>query len=440
MHLLRPAFLWLLSKEWHELLAARAWWLFLLLMGPLVGVSFISAVNTYAEASGLNGTSAGVGEAFSPLVGIWAPTFSACELAAAFLLPFVVIRLVAGDRQSGALKIELQHSMPSFTRVAAKCLVLFTGWLISLLAPMSAVLLWKIYGGSIYLPELATVATGHLFNAGITISLASAAAALSEHPATAAILTLTITIGSWIIDFIAAVHGGFWATIAGYTPTALVAQFQHGLIRLDVALIALVLTLAGLALAAIWLRLGIAPPRRVYESMALAATAGLALSLCTLTNASWDLSENRMNSFSRTEEQALHQIHLPVGIEVHLAPEDPRRTDLERRTLSKLRRLLPTLKVQYVAATSIGLFEQASEHYGEIRYDVDGRSAVSRVTTPEGVLEVIFSLAHISPPDSDDEFRGHPLAASPKGAGAFFYGIWPCLIAATGLLAKWRKK
>ena len=71
-------------------------------MGPLVGVSFISAVRTYAEVSGLNGTAAGVGEAFSPLIGVWAPTFSACELAAVFLLPFVAIRLVAGDRQSGA--------------------------------------------------------------------------------------------------------------------------------------------------------------------------------------------------------------------------------------------------------------------------------------------------------------------------------------------------
>ena len=101
----------LLGKEWRELMASRAWWVLLLVMGPLVGVSFISAVRTYAEASGLNGTAVGVGEAFSPLVGIWAPTFSACELAAAFLLPFVAIRLVSGDRQSGALKIELQHPM-----------------------------------------------------------------------------------------------------------------------------------------------------------------------------------------------------------------------------------------------------------------------------------------------------------------------------------------
>ena len=79
-------------------------------MGPLVGVSFIGAVRTYAEVSGLNGTSAGVGEALAPLSGVWAPTFSACELVAVFLLPFVAIRMVAGDRQSGALKLELSRA------------------------------------------------------------------------------------------------------------------------------------------------------------------------------------------------------------------------------------------------------------------------------------------------------------------------------------------
>jgi hypothetical protein len=112
------AFAFLLDKEYRELMSSRAWWVLLLAMGPLVGVTFISSVRTYAEASGFNGTAAGVGEAFSPLVGVWAPTFSACELAAAFLLPFVGIRLVSGDRQSGALKLELQHQMSAFTRIA----------------------------------------------------------------------------------------------------------------------------------------------------------------------------------------------------------------------------------------------------------------------------------------------------------------------------------
>src|SRR5260370_4249641 len=82
----RPAFLWLLNKECRELIASRAWWVLLLVMGPLVGVSFISAVRTYAEVSGLNGTSSGVGQALSPLTGAWAPAFSSYELAACVLL------------------------------------------------------------------------------------------------------------------------------------------------------------------------------------------------------------------------------------------------------------------------------------------------------------------------------------------------------------------
>src|ERR1700741_167497 len=127
----RSSFSWLVEKEVRELIAARSWWLMLLLMGPLVGVSFIGAVRTYGEASGLNGTAAGVGEAFSPLVGVWAPTFSACELAAAFLLPFVAIRQVSGDRQSGALKLEMQHPMATGWRVAAKAVVLFVGWVLA---------------------------------------------------------------------------------------------------------------------------------------------------------------------------------------------------------------------------------------------------------------------------------------------------------------------
>jgi len=91
------SFRWLVVKEYRELMASRAWWVLLLAMGPLVGVTFISAVRTYGEASGLNGTTAGVGEAFSPLVGIWAPTFSACEVAAVF--PVAVCRDPIGFRR-----------------------------------------------------------------------------------------------------------------------------------------------------------------------------------------------------------------------------------------------------------------------------------------------------------------------------------------------------
>ena len=359
---------WLLAKEWRELMSAWAWWVMLLLIGPLVGVSFISAVRTYGELSGVGGTAAGVGEAFSPLVGIWAPTFSACELAAAFLLPFVAIRLVSGDRQSGAAKLELQHPMPPFARTSAKALVLFAGWIIASIAPLLAILLWRIYGGALYVPELATVALGHLLNAGLTIALAAAAAALTEHPSTAAIVTLAVTVGTWILNFVAAINGGVWQRAAGYTPTAMVAEFQHGLVRLDVVLIASTLILFGLALATVWMRLGVAIRRRLNESLALAAIAAAAIVAFAMITISWDLSEGRENSFAESDAAALQSIRDPLRIEVHLAPEDPRRFDLEHRALSKLRRVLPRLQVQFISATSTGLFEQTAPQYGEIWY------------------------------------------------------------------------
>ena len=415
-------------------MASRAWWAMLVAIGPLVGVSFISAVTTYGELSGVGGTAQGVGEAFSPLVGIWAPTFSACELAAAFLLPFVAIKLVASDAQSGALKIELQHSSSSTVRVTAKALVLFIGWLIASIAPLLSIALWVSYGGTVYAPEVGAVLLGHLLNAGLTIALGAAAAAMTEHPSTAAILTLTVTVGTWILNFIAAVNGGIWERAAGYTPTAMVAEFQRGLIRADVLLIAIGLAVFGLGVSAIWLRIGQPIARRIRESAALAVAIAAFVVGCTFISASVDLSEARANSFSEADEAALKQIHDPIRIEAHLAPEDPRRFDLNHRALGKLKRVLPATEVTFISSTTIGMFEQTSEHYGEVWYEIGGRRAMSRITTAEAVLETIYDLAKISPPveSDDDVFRGHPLAARPSGAAMVFYGAWPaaCLAAA----------
>ena len=436
----KSPFLWLLEKECRELMVSRSWWVLLVVMGPLVGVSFIAAVRTYAEVSGLNGTSAGVGEALAPLIGVWAPTFSACELAAVFLLPFVAIRMVAADRQSGALKLELQQGMPPLARMSAKALVLFAGWMVAMLPPLSAVVLWKLYGGTLYAPELLTLLVGHMLNAGLTIALAAAMSSVTEHPSTAAILTLSVTVGTWILDIFGAVQGGLLERAAGYIPAALVSQFEHGLWRLDTTLIAAVLITAGFSLAAIWMRLGVAVKRRSYESAALGLLASGAIFACAFVTPSWDNSENRGNSFPEADERALLRIHAPLRIDVHLAPEDGRRMELERQALAKLRRAMPKVQVRYLSATSAGLFEQTAAGYGEIWYDLGGRRTMSRVTTAEGVLESIYSLANVTPPAEKDEsvFRGHPLATPAKGAGTLFYGVWPGIFLAGGILVRRR--
>ena len=407
-------------------------------MGPLVGVSFISAVRTYAEVSGLNGTSAGVGEALSPLIGVWAPTFSACELAAVFLLPFVAIRLVAGDRQSGALKLELQQGMSPFARITAKALVLLAGWLVAMLPPLSAILLWKSYGGTVYAPELVTLAFGHLLNAGLTIGLAAAMSSVTEHPSTAAILTLSVTVGTWIVSFFGAVQGGWWERAAGYTPAAIVAEFQHGLLRLDTVLIALVRDAGGLASpAAIWMRLGTDVSRRANRPVS-ACSRRLHLRMHFL-HASWDTSEARGNSFSEGDERAIRQIHAPLRIEAHLAPEDPRRIDLEHHALSKLRRIMPAS-----GAVCVGLVDRAfrTDHRRVRRdlvrpgrppndepHDDGGRCARSDLTR--------WPASRRLPKRRDDLSRasaGRPA----NGAGIVFYAVWPALFLVSGFIVRRR--
>lgn len=427
----RSAFAWLVAKDWRELWSARAWWLMLVVTGPLVGMSFINAMQNYAEMSGYNGTSFGVGEAFSPLVGIWAPTFSAYELIAAFLFPFVVIRLVAADSPSGVLKIELQQRLRPWVRIASKTLVLSAAWAVACVPMLLAAALWEWHGGHTYVPEVLTVVAGHGLNALLTIAIGSAAASAAEHPSTAAIIALTVTVGTWIVSFFAALHGGWWERVSAFTQPALVAQFQHGLIRLDVLLAVLVLTLLGLAVGAAWSDLGETVARRLAITSALIAGASALVALATLARPTADLSENRQNSFAEVDEEALGQITGPLRIEAHFAPEDGRRGELERRALSKLRRVMPDLTVEYVSRTSVGMFEQNTEHYGEVIYSYAGRTDVSRIVTAEGVLEAIYRVTGLTPPaeDESDAFRGYPLPVPPRGAAWIFYGAWPALIA-----------
>jgi len=434
------AWQWLLKKEWRELMTSRSWWVMLALIGPLVGVTFIKAVRSYAEASGQGGSAAGLADALFPLDGVVAPTFSAYEIAASFLLPFVAIRAIAGDRSSGALKLELQQGMAPVSMVALKALVLTVGWLLAGIPIIVAGILWTSYGGSLHWPEIGSLALGHLLNAAIVIALATAAASLSEHPSTAAILVLAVTVGTWVLGFVAAFSGGIWEQIASYTPSEMLQAFRRGLLRLNLVLAAVAIIAGSLVLAAVWMRLGMPLWRKVAESFVIVSVAGVLAFAASFARPSWDVSENERNSFPERHAALLSKITAPLRIEAYLAAEDPRRFDLELQTFSKLRRTMPDVIVNYVSSTATGLFEQAKERYGEIWYDLGGKRIVGRATTTDAVLDAIYELAGIQPPQ-EGEFghRGHPLAAEPVGAVALFYIIWPLVVLGLGFFFQRRR-
>jgi hypothetical protein len=93
---------------------------------------------------------------------------------------------------------------------------------------------------------------------------------------------------------------------------------------------------------------------------------------------------------------------------------------------------------KYAATSRTGLFESGNDHYGEIWYELAGQRVVERSTIEEVVLDQIYTLAHVNPPDrsSDDGFPGYPLSVPPKNAAALFYFIWPLLVILTWWLSR----
>ena len=421
-----PRVLLLVGKEFRELLASRAFWLLLLMIGPLVGHSFITAIDLYAEASGVGGAPAALPQGLSPLDGVLVPTFGAYDIAATFLFPFVAIRLIAGEKDSGALKLALQFPAGAGVQLAAKGVALLAGWLLALTAGMLAVVLWQFYGGHLYAAETLNLLLGHLTHAFLISGVAVAAASLTENASSAAIVTLSFTVGTWALDFVAVGRGGLLEELAKYTPVATLRRFEQGLLDLGTVIVLLVLAIGGFALAASWIRISNGWKSRAFATSVILIVVVVASIGGAKVRSSWDVSEDRRNSFSPADELALRQIREPLRITVYLSPEDPRLTDLQRSILSKLRRSLPRVEVDQAAGGRTGLFEASDERYGEVWYDIGGRRAMSRSTTEPIVLEEIYRLAEIAPPErvSESEYSGYPLATRPTAAALIFYAIW----------------
>ena len=422
---------WLVRKEFREVAAARSYWLLLLVVGALVGHAFMTSTDLYAEASGIAGGGSALSAGLRPLEGIIVPTFGAYDLAATLLFPFVVIRLVASERQTGELFLTLQSPTPLWATVAAKGFALLVAWLAAMLAGVMALVLWRGMGGHLDAAETATVLLGHVLRGSLTIGIAAAAAALSASAASAAIVALTITLGTWALEYVGAARGGFIGAAAEYTPSAALRVFEHGELRLSTALVLLSLSVGGLVIATVGLNDGRSIRARairgVVALVGVAAVCGAAAQL----RASRDVSEDRRNSFPRGDEAVLRSIDAPLKVTVYLAAEDPRLVDLERDVLSKLQRTMRRVDVTYAAGSRSGLFERPADHYGEVWYELNGRREMTRSGTPEIVLETIYRLAGVSAPNeiADAAYSGYPLRARSQSAPWVFFGLWPLLVA-----------
>src|ERR1700731_2790947 len=140
---LRP----LLTKELREVLDGRALWTMLLLLCPLVGYSFFQATALYSEASAAAQDAPAMASGLSPLDGVLVPTFGAFYVAVTLLFPFVAIRVLGREKETGALRLLVQLPYRTASLVGAKLVAVLAAWVLSSVPAFSAVALWSVFGG-----------------------------------------------------------------------------------------------------------------------------------------------------------------------------------------------------------------------------------------------------------------------------------------------------
>jgi len=431
---LRP----LLVKELWEILSGRALWTMLLLMCPLVGYSFFQAVSLYGEASTAGLQSPLLANSLSPLDGVLVPTLGASYVAVTLLFPFVAIRVLGLEKESGALRLQVQMPYRSSTLITAKLAAVLAAWVLSSVPALSALAIWRLFGGHLSAPETLNVLLGHLLYGLLVGAIALFAASVSESAATAAIVTLAFTIGSWVLDFTVAGHPGLLEWVASLSLTQVLRTFEQGLLSVGLVVGIGAAVCGFAALATVWLPPGVHVRNKLLRSIVCVLIAVIVLGLATQVRVSIDVTEDQRNSFPAADQRALASLAEPLVVTVHLAPEDPRYADLQRNVLAKLERVLPNMSVGLAGGRQSLAANAGDDRYGEVEYAYGGRSDISRSTSPREILPLLYGLAGVSrpAPAPGGDYPGYPLIVRGEVALLWFFGGLPLGIA----LVWWRSR
>jgi len=428
----------LLTKELAEICSGRALWTMLLLVCPLVGYSFIQAVSLYSEASVAALQSPVLATSLSPLDGILVPTFGSFYVAVTLLFPFVAIRVLGQEKETGALRLLIQFPYRASTLIFAKLCAVLAAWALVSVPAVSALAVWTVMGGHLAPLETLNLLFGHLLYGLLVGAIALFSATISESPATAAIIALAITIGSWVLDFTLAGRSGLSAWVAQLSLTQTLRPFEQGMLSGGLVLGVVSVVCGFWALASVWLPPGTSLQNKLLRSIPCVLLTVAVLSIATQIRQSVDVTEDRRNSFPAADQRQLATLALPLIITVHLVPEDPRYADLKRNVLDKLGRAMPNVSIVLAGDRKDLAGNSPGDAYGKIEYAYGTRSDVSRSTSPREILPLLYALAGTSPPAQmpNGEYPGYPLAANAEATWFWFVGALPLLIA----LAWWRSR
>jgi ABC-2 family transporter protein len=321
-HVAAAPFAPLLIKEVREIVAGRALWIMLLIMCPLVGYSFFQALSLYGESSVAAQQSPALAVSLSPLDGVLVPTFGSLYVAVTLLFPFVAIRTLSHEKESGSLKLLVQLPYSSGNLVLTKMIAVMVAWLLASFPVVTALIIWGLLGGHLAPGETFALFLGHALYAALVGAIALFCASITDSAASAAIVTLAFTIGSWALDFTIAGRPGILEWFARLSLTQTIKSFEQGLLALGIVFGMAVAIGGFLVLAGIWMHPGVFAQQRLRRSLVCLGAVVIGLTVASQVKPAIDTSEDQRNSFPIADQRALKTLREQLSVIVHLAPED----------------------------------------------------------------------------------------------------------------------
>jgi ABC-2 type transport system permease protein len=354
------------------------------------------------------------------------------------LFPFVAIRVLGQEKESGTLRLLIQLPYRTSTLIGAKLAAILAAVVVVSLPALATLGWWIWLGGHLSAPETSNLVAGHVLYGLLVGAIALFAAAATDSTATAAIAALAFTIGSWVLDFTIAGRPGILEWLARLSLTQILRNFEQGLLSAGLVL-GVIAAIGGFTtLASIWLPPGVAARVKLAQSIACILATVVVVALIAQIGLARDVTEDRRNSFPAADARALAKLPEPLRVSVHLAPEDPRFIDLQRNVLSKLARAMPDATIRLAAARQPVATGTGDENYGQIEFTYGARTDVTRSTSPREILPLLYGLAQVPlpQPDPGGGYPGYPLVADAQMTLPFFFAVLPLLIALAWWLSR----
>jgi ABC-type transport system involved in multi-copper enzyme maturation permease subunit len=403
----------------------------LLIEAPLVGYGFTQAVFLFTQASRSAIRFAELAKGMEPMQGVFVPTFGSLYLVLTLLFPFIAIRLMRGERDSNSLKLLLQMPVSPGCIVLAKLVAVMLAWIASLIPLAAALIVWIANGGHVFLPALFVLLLGYALYSLIIAAVAFGASVTTDSPTSAAILTLAITLGMWVLDF-AGSTTGILRSFSFISLTESLRKFETGLLSAPDTLLLIIIAVALLSVSAICIHPGTATRFKILRSALVAVFAGAVAVFASFSQTAVDFSEDSHNSFNPAYERALRSMDQPLRITVNLSADDSRLQEMERNVFAKLRRNVPHLRIVYSEESNKLLFTTPEDdRYGLIVYEYAGSKDEVRSNSPTEILPILFKLSgQTVNADPVPNYSGYPLVLEKTNGELLFYCVLPVAILA----------